>query len=149
MGLTSWIVLLIPVGALVIFQSNYKEFLPAIVLAVCEIIALVLILLIKRKSDDEEEDEKMKKATVNIVLLIILLLVPIFLGIYFNTSNDVMVTIISTVIWQFIFSGFGEEIRYRGYYQSRMNEEFGRPYKFLGVEFGSGLVIRSIIYIYL
>jgi membrane protease YdiL (CAAX protease family) len=50
------------------------------------------------------------------------------------------------VIWQFVFSGFGEEILYRGYFQSRINEEFGRPYSFLGANFGIGLVISSLLF---
>jgi membrane protease YdiL (CAAX protease family) len=54
--------------------------------------------------------------------------------------------VVSTVIWQFIFSGFGEEILYRGYFQSRINEEFGRPHSFLGVNFGIGLIIASLLF---
>jgi membrane protease YdiL (CAAX protease family) len=52
----------------------------------------------------------------------------------------------STVIWQFIFSGFGEEIMYRGYYQSRINEEFGRPFTFMGITFGYGVLISSLLF---
>jgi membrane protease YdiL (CAAX protease family) len=49
-------------------------------------------------------------------------------------------------VWQFICSGFGEEIMYRGYYQSRINEEFGRPFTFLGVNFGIGVLISALLF---
>jgi membrane protease YdiL (CAAX protease family) len=42
--------------------------------------------------------------------------------------------------------GFGEEILYRGYMQSRLNEEFGRPFKFFGVAFGWGAIITNILF---
>lgn len=45
-----------------------------------------------------------------------------------------------------IFVGFGEEIIYRGYVQSRLNEVFDKPYKFFKVQFGWGLIIASIIF---
>ncbi len=40
----------------------------------------------------------------------------------------------------------GEELYYRGYIQSRVNQEFGRPYRLLGVEFGPGLLVAAFIF---
>jgi membrane protease YdiL (CAAX protease family) len=45
-----------------------------------------------------------------------------------------------------IFVGFGEEILFRGYIQSRLNEAFGRPYRFFSVPYGWGLIIASILF---
>lgn len=45
-----------------------------------------------------------------------------------------------------LFVGFGEEILYRGDMQSRLNEAFGRPFKFFGVPFGWGAVITNILF---
>lgn len=75
--------------------------------------------------------------------LIALLLVPILVGLY---TKRLTFVVISTVVWQFIFSGFGEEILYRGYFQSRINEEFGHPFSFLGVNFGIGVIISSFLF---
>lgn len=45
-----------------------------------------------------------------------------------------------------LFVGFGEEILYRGYMQSRLNEVFGKPYSFFGVAFGWGAVITALFF---
>ncbi len=48
--------------------------------------------------------------------------------------------------YHFIFVGFGEEILFRGYFQSRLNIAFGRPFRFLGVKWGWGIIIVSLIF---
>src|SRR5438105_12072252 len=40
----------------------------------------------------------------------------------------------------------GEEMFYRGYIQSRVNEAFGRPLRFLGVQFGAGLLVSALLF---
>jgi membrane protease YdiL (CAAX protease family) len=42
--------------------------------------------------------------------------------------------------------GFGEEVFFRGYIQSRLNQEFGRPFRIMGVEFGLGLIVSSLLF---
>jgi membrane protease YdiL (CAAX protease family) len=44
------------------------------------------------------------------------------------------------------FVGFGEEILYRGYMQSRLNESFGKPYRFFGVAFGWGAILTALFF---
>ena len=46
----------------------------------------------------------------------------------------------------YILVAFGEEILFRGYIQSRLNEAFGRPYQFFGITWGWGLIIASLIF---
>ncbi|HDH07067.1 MAG TPA: CPBP family intramembrane metalloprotease [Thermoproteales archaeon] len=53
------------------------------------------------------------------------------------------------VIWFFIFVGFAEELFFRGYIQSRLNEVFTRKYeKILGIEFkwSQGTLITGIFF---
>ncbi len=50
------------------------------------------------------------------------------------------------VVWRFIGAGIGEEVFFRGYVQSRLNEAFGRPWRVLGVRFGMGLVIAAMLF---
>jgi membrane protease YdiL (CAAX protease family) len=45
-----------------------------------------------------------------------------------------------------IFVGFGEEILYRGYIESSLNEVFGRPFKFSGVSFGWSILITNLLF---
>ncbi len=42
--------------------------------------------------------------------------------------------------------GFGEEIFFRGYIQSRLNRSFGRSFCIWGVHWGWGLIITSIVF---
>ncbi len=45
-----------------------------------------------------------------------------------------------------LFVAFGEEILFRGYMQSRLNEVFGKPYRFCAVPFGWGAVITALLF---
>jgi membrane protease YdiL (CAAX protease family) len=51
-----------------------------------------------------------------------------------------------TVLWLLLGAGCGEEIFYRGYIQSRVNMAFGRPLRFLGIQFGMGLLVSSLLF---
>jgi membrane protease YdiL (CAAX protease family) len=49
-------------------------------------------------------------------------------------------------LFYLLLLGPGEEFLFRGYIQSRLNAAFGRPFNFLGVTWGWGLVIASLIF---
>ena len=51
-----------------------------------------------------------------------------------------------TVLWNSFCAGFAEEIFSRGYIQSRVDQNFGRPRRLLGVEFGLGLLVSSTLF---
>lgn len=51
-----------------------------------------------------------------------------------------------TFVCYAVFVGFGEEIMYRGFVQSRLNQAFGRPFQFFGIPWGWGLVITSLLF---
>ncbi len=44
-----------------------------------------------------------------------------------------------TIAWVLGGAGVGEEVFFRGYVQSRLNEAFGRPWRVFGADFGFGL----------
>jgi membrane protease YdiL (CAAX protease family) len=50
------------------------------------------------------------------------------------------------LVYTFIFVALGEEILFRGYIQSRVNETFGRPRIFFGVNWGWGVIIGSLLF---
>lgn len=53
---------------------------------------------------------------------------------------------ISAFLFYLFFLGLGEELLFRGYIQSRLNEAWGRPYQFFGVHWGWGVVITSVLF---
>jgi membrane protease YdiL (CAAX protease family) len=79
----------------------------------------------------------------NLITILLLLLIPIVVAL---AMGRLSVVVISTVIWQFIFSGFGEEFTFRGYFQSRLNQAFGRPLMLFGIQFGVGLIVSSLLF---
>lgn len=140
-GMKCFLIGMIPGFSLVFLSSahiSYAGIIGGLILAAVEIPTILLLLLMLRRSPTE------KLPTFRDgLILVFLLIIPILLGLGLNKLTS---KVVSTVIWQFVFSGFGEEIMYRGYYQSRINEEFGRPYNFLGVNFGIGLIISSLLF---
>jgi membrane protease YdiL (CAAX protease family) len=79
----------------------------------------------------------------SLVLLAALLSLPLALAGYFHRP---IVRELLEVAWLFVCAGFGEEMFFRGYIQSRINEAFGRPFHVLGLDFGYGLVVSSLIF---
>ncbi|HLF75150.1 MAG TPA: CPBP family intramembrane glutamic endopeptidase [Anaerolineales bacterium] len=105
--------------------------------ALMEIVGLAVMLWVLNRQ------KPMKSGRGNLIITCLLLLFPILLAL---TMNELSVAIVSTVVWQFVFSGFGEEFVWRGYVQSRLNQAFGRPMRLFGVQFGWGLIIASILF---
>jgi membrane protease YdiL (CAAX protease family) len=148
-GMTGYVARFIPVGvlfALVLLDENYRWSWPgSVILLIAGIAGIWLLLTMLKRQDakDPSGDVRRSKVKNNVILLGGLLLLPIALSIITGHAT-LLVTL--TVLWQLIVSGFGEEIRYRGYYQSRVNQEFGKPYQIMGIRFGSGLIVSSILF---
>lgn len=49
-------------------------------------------------------------------------------------------------VYYLFFLGLGEELLYRGYIQSRLDQAFGKPFAFGGARFGWGAVITSVLF---
>ena len=62
------------------------------------------------------------------------------------TSEASVGMVFAKLIYTFIFVALGEEILFRGYIQSRVNETFGRPCVFFGINWGWGLIIGSLLF---
>jgi hypothetical protein len=73
----------------------------------------------------------------------LLLVLPLLVGAAFGRPT---LGLFSTVLWQLAFGGFGEELFYRGYIQSTVNEEYGRTWSIEGVAYGPGLLVSSALY---
>lgn len=116
--------------------------LGALIITGFMVITLVIILKVLEKKDID--DIVSPHATkVNLIMLVVLPFVPLIIAI---STKRYSPEIIAIIAWQFLISGFGEEIKYRGYYQSTVNLEFGRPYTIAGIQFGPGLIISSFLF---
>jgi len=69
--------------------------------------------------------------------------VPLAVGLYYQRP---FAHTLFTVSWLVFGVGCDEEVFHRGYIQSRLNEPFGRPLRFLGVQFGVGLLVSSLLF---
>jgi len=106
-------------------------------IAFTEAIALALILWMMSRQKPVQSGRK------NVIIASLCLCIPIVTALAVRRLNLV---IVSTVLWQLVFSGFGEEFMWRGYVQSRLNRGFGRPWRLFGIQFGPGLIIASLLF---
>lgn len=143
-GIKAYLVRMIPMGfflgAIIWLKMDYRNFPGGVVVALGEVIGIALMLRVLNR---QQEAKAMASATNNIITTILLFLFPIVLAL---VMGKLSLIIVSTVVWQFFFSGFGEEIVWRGYVQSRLNQAFGLPMRAFGIQFGVGLIVTSILF---
>jgi membrane protease YdiL (CAAX protease family) len=77
------------------------------------------------------------------IILLALLALPLALAWYFEHP---LIDMILTELWLLLGAGLGEEIFFRGYIQSRINQAFGRPWHVLNIDFGLGLIVSSLLF---
>lgn len=141
LGLKAYLVRLIPLGlgvagAMWLTLDSHQLGGGAFV-ALMELVGLaVMIWVLNRRSP-------VKSGRGSLMVILMLLAFPILTALSLNRLDLV---IVSTVFWQFVFSGFGEEFVWRGYVQSRLNQAFGRPMRMFGIQFGAGLFIASLLF---
>jgi membrane protease YdiL (CAAX protease family) len=99
------------------------------------LVGLVLLLILR--SDRRGVNRWLFVGSV--LLLIGLLCVPIV----FDCGP---LLALAGLCWLFVGAGFGEEIFFRGYIQSRVNQAFGRPIHVLGVDCGFGLIVSALLF---
>jgi membrane protease YdiL (CAAX protease family) len=112
----------------------------AIVFSSCELIATFLLAWFLMR---ERLLPRRMPAFLSLLTLAGLLALPLALAWY---SGRPLLNVSLMALWLFFGAGFGEEIFFRGYIQSRVNQSFGRPFRFLGVEFGLGLIVSSLLF---
>ena len=143
-GIKAYLVRMIPMGvflgAIIWLKTDYRSVTGGAIVAVGEVIGIVIMLWVLNR---QQETKGMTSARSNVITAILLFLFPIVLALVLGRLSLI---IVSTVFWQFFFSGFGEEIVWRGYVQSGLNRVFGRPMRVFGVQFGAGLIITSILF---
>ena len=138
-GLTGYLCLLLPNA--VIFLMGVAgvslTYLPASVF-VSGVTLLALFLALRRFSKPGTPRNRR-----NLVAVAALAASPLVLS---ALVGGLSLRLASSLLWELVFGGAAEEILYRGYVQSRVNGEFGRPWRFMGVDFGPGLLVSSVLY---
>jgi CAAX protease family protein len=112
---------------------DYTTWGGAILLAITQVGLLLALGLILRKK---------APASATVMSTALLLLVPSM------SSGDTAVAgkAIVTFLFYGVFVAFGEEILFRGYMQTRLNDVFGKPYRFFEIPFGWGAIIASMLF---
>jgi membrane protease YdiL (CAAX protease family) len=146
-GMTAYLLLLIlPWGAgfglLALTGIPLHSLASALILGCANLAALGALLVILRRRAGRPPQTPAQGRN-NLLLLGFLLLTPILAGAF---SGKLTLPLVATVVWQFCLSGFGEEFVWRGYIQSRLNQDFGRPWQVFGVQFGPGLILASLLF---
>ena len=118
-------------------QISYVDWDGALILSVIEICSLFLIAYLMKSKQTFSN-----LPSSNITLFLFLLVAAFSLAVFTTPYTER----ISGFVFFLFFVGFGEEIMFRGYIQSRLNEAFGRSYQFFGVNLGWGLVIASLMF---
>jgi len=141
-GLKGFIFLVGPRLLLTLLSSRGAAYLYAdgsLVLSVA--MFFVLFLLLRHLTG--KSYRPFSSVRVRLVLAALVLVFPLVLGAALGRFS---LGVFSTVLWQLAFGGFAEELFYRGYIQSTVNEEYGRPWSVEGVAYGPGLLVSSALY---
>jgi membrane protease YdiL (CAAX protease family) len=117
----------------------------SLVMSLIAIIMIAIFVLIFRKKSKIDRTERSLKIRMIFQIFILLIMIgcPILVAII--KGNNVP-GIIAWDLYFLIMVGFGEEIKFRGYFQSRINEGYGRPWQLFGISFGPGLLIVSLLF---
>ena len=139
-GIKAYLVRIISVGGLMLalwMGLGYKEIPGGTLIALCDVIAIALMLWLLNRQ------KPVASGRSNLIVIGLLFLFPILVALALGKPS---LLIVSTVVWQFFFSGFGEEFIWRGYLQTRLNQVFGKPFQIAGIQFGWGLILASLLF---
>jgi len=118
---------------------SYKDWDGALILSFSNILALVLVVLFLRKNPTYQE----KAASAHRILIFFLVFIA------FTILSALTLPLgkqVGGFTYALFTTGFGEEILFRGYVQSRLNRAFGRPFHNCCVRWGFGVIITAILF---
>lgn len=118
---------------------GFTEWGGAAIIGAFYLVATVLLLWMFRKEQTVEENafSKSDATTAGWIFLVGLALVAGLHQVY-PIARDIIIAL--------VFIGFAEEFLFRGYMQSRLNMAFGKPFEFLNLKFGWGIIITSAFF---
>jgi len=127
---------IIPIFVLsaILFFLGWDSWKNSILLSIIEVVLLIVVAWILR-----DLAAPGKGYIIGILLFLIA-------GMLLVSPEASVGIVVAKLVYTFIFVALGEEILFRGYIQSRVNEAFGRPYVFFGVNWGWGVIIGSLLF---
>lgn len=138
-GIKAYLVRIISVGTLVVvllLGIGFTSLKGGLIISIADVFAIALMIWLLKKQ------KPVASGKSNLIIMGLLLLFPLLVGL---AMKRLTLIVVSTILWQF-FSGFGEEFVFRGYFQSRLNQAFGRPMHMFGIQFGAGLIVSSLLF---
>lgn len=129
--------LLFPVIGLL--GSNHKEWLGATILASGFVVAG---LLFANRSQDLANARRAKLSLTGLAAFAALLVIGLLAGYLLHPWSPLAARVVTALI----FVAFLEEFFFRGYVQARLNDCFGKPFRFCRVEFGAGLLVTAAVF---
>lgn len=143
-GIKAFLVGIIPVaaglGPVLWLGLDYRALPGGAIHAAADLVAIAVLLRVLSR---HREEAAAASARSNLLAVAGLLLLPVVVAL---VMGKLTLALVSTVVWQLACSGFGEELVFRGYVQSRLNQAFGRPYQLAGIRFGPGLVVAALLF---
>ena len=124
---------------LIAFDLSPTGWPGAAILATCYAASLPVVAYVVRNTRPIERGAPQARTVIGLVLVLGLALV---LAGFVRPHTSV----VPAVLYQLLYAALGEEVFFRGYVQSRLNEAFGRPYRLLVVPCGGGLVIAVLLF---
>jgi membrane protease YdiL (CAAX protease family) len=92
----------------------------------------------------KKQPSRAEKPAGTVEIIIFLALIALFLTATAATLSRG--TQLPKITYMLFAVGFGEEIFFRGYIQSRLNEGFGRPFCTWNTQWGWGLIITALLF---
>lgn len=112
---------------------DHKTALGALVMAGVQVVLLYALGWLLRRKPTRSESGVMTGAVAMIA--------------YANLAQmPAVANALGAFIFYLFFLGLGEELLFRGSIQSRLNEAWGRPFLFYGVNWGWGVMITSLLF---
>lgn len=136
-GFRGWMFFIVPQLVLSFFQTwgiRYQDYLGA---------ALVLGMLVLVAGYFMSKKEAVPASNRRLMVIVLLLLAPLALGLLYDSFT---LNLLKTYSWNILVGGFAEELFYRGYIQSSINQEYGREWRIGKTSFGPGLIISAFLY---
>lgn len=106
-------------------------------------LALPAVFAVSRVGLTLPEDKRSWRTTAMTCALFTAIGIPVMLlmGAHFGVQKD-----LPTFAYEATMPGLGEELAYRGVFLMLLNEAFGRPWRFAGIQFGWGFIIVSAMF---